>query len=391
MEAVLGEHNVSGIGLEEFDGNHRFALKQLYGKLFNPCSEPTTSKILQTNLLKKATGQDTIEAEIKGKQERLPFRNCSKITVLANRFPKINDNTTAFKERRLFIKFPNEFLGNDQIQNIENNWLKINDERSGILNWMLEGLQRLLKQGYFTESKTQQETEAEFLRASDTISSFLKEMVIFDKNSVTTRSDVLEAYTNYCDVLGLDAENEKKFTARLKETPKISVTLIRKPKQERAWKGLSLKQIDDEGKISKNNSAVTLDTLDTAKGVFHPQTNVSQSLDLEESSTRVSSVSSVSNPNQKAEEQILDQSQKINYVKESHYRLLIPSENQPCNRYNCSLLSKYQVDSGFFCETHGKEVLSLSQKEGFKLIEDQNVTPDFEDKCEPPEEGRNSV
>ena len=117
MESILGERNVSNISLEEFDGEHRFAMRQLYGKLFNPCSEPRTAKILETNLLKFATGQDTIEAEIKGKQQRLHFRNCSKITVLANRFPKVKDSTTAFKERRLFIKFPNEFTGKNCKQN----------------------------------------------------------------------------------------------------------------------------------------------------------------------------------------------------------------------------------------------------------------------------------
>ena len=69
-------------------------------------------------------------------------------------------------------------LGKNQIQNVEDNWLKINDERSGILNWMLQGLKRLLEQGHFTESKTQRETEVEFLRASDTSSAFIKDMFI---------------------------------------------------------------------------------------------------------------------------------------------------------------------------------------------------------------------
>ena len=290
METILGEKNISGIGLEELDGNHRFALKQLYGKLFNPCSEPTTNKILQTPLLKKATGQDTIEAEIKGKQQRLAFRNYAKITVLANKFPKVMDQTTAFRERRLFIKFPNEFLGDNQIQNIEDNWLKINDEKSGILNWMLTGLKRLLEQGHFTESKSQQETEAEFLRHSDTIGAFLSEMCIFDKIRITTRSDALEAYKNYCEILGLDPENEKKFTQRLKETPRISVTLVHKPKQERAWKGLGLKDINDEGEIKQLDTQYTLDT-----GLAYP--NISKNLlDKEESSTPVSTVSPVSNP-----------------------------------------------------------------------------------------------
>ncbi|MGA2523645.1 MAG: phage/plasmid primase, P4 family [Candidatus Bathyarchaeia archaeon] len=267
IEAILGEENFSSVGLEEFDGNHRFALRQLYGSLFNACSEPTTNKILQTPLLKKATGQDTIEAEIKGKQGRLKFRNCAKMTVLANKFPRINDTSVAFKERRLFIKFPNEFTGKNQIQNIEENWTKDPEQKSGILNWMLAGLKRLLEQGYFTESKTQEETEAEFLKASDTISAFLTELAIFDKNRITTRNEAYESYKNYSDVFGLEAENEKKFTERLKNTPKISIGFVHKPKQERAWKGLGLRKLDEEGKILPDATNATLAT------AFYPQTN----------------------------------------------------------------------------------------------------------------------
>jgi P4 family phage/plasmid primase-like protien len=251
IEGILGPDNVSSVGLEEFDGSHRFAMRQLYGKLFNPCSEPTTNRILQTALLKKATGQDTISAECKGKDKRIDFRNVAKITVIANKFPKVNDSTTAFTERRLFVRFPYEFMGKEAIPNLEKVWLDNPEEKSGILNWMLEGLQRLLTQGYFTESKSQEETEIEFQRASDTISAFIKEMAIFNKNLVTTRSDAFDAYKNYCDIFGLEAENDKKFTQRLKETPKIkATTTTAKGNRLRAWQGLGLKKLNEDGTVS---------------------------------------------------------------------------------------------------------------------------------------------
>ncbi|MCW4002682.1 MAG: phage/plasmid primase, P4 family [Candidatus Bathyarchaeota archaeon] len=250
MEGILGAENVSSVALEEFDGSHRFAMRQLYGKLFNPCSEPTTNRVLQTALLKKATGQDTISAECKGKDKRIDFRNVAKITVIANKFPKVRDTTTAFKERRLFIKFPNEFTGKNVIANLEQIWLGNAEERSGILNWMLQGLQRLLSQGYFTESKSQEETEIAFERASDTISAFLNQIAIFDKNLVTTRAEAYNAYKEYCDVFGLETENEKVFTQRLKETPRISVTTVSKPNRLRAWKGLGLRKLNDDGSVS---------------------------------------------------------------------------------------------------------------------------------------------
>jgi putative DNA primase/helicase len=247
MEGVLGQKNVSSVGLEEFDGSHRFAMRQLYGKLFNPCSEPTTNRILQTALLKKATGQDTISAECKGKDTRIEFRNAAKITVIANKFPKVSDTTTAFTERRLFVKFPNEFTGKEATPNLEMVWLNSSEEKSGILNWMLDGLQKLLAQGYFTESKSQHETEIEFQRVSDTIGAFIAEMVIFGKNLVTTRSDAFEAYKRYCDFIGATNESDKAFTNRLKNTPKIKPGGTRiKGQYERAWLGIALKPIPED-------------------------------------------------------------------------------------------------------------------------------------------------
>ena len=253
IQAVIGKNNCSEVALEEFNGFHRFALYQLYGKLLNLCSEPTTSFPLQTSLIKKMTGQDTISAERKGSDKRVDYTNTAKITVSANKFPKVEDTTTAFKERRLFLNWVKQYLeGNEQIQWIERNWIQgEHDERKGILCWMLEGLQRLLAQRHFTRGKTQQETEILYQRASDTISAFITEMGIFDKNLVTTRSQAFEAYKGYCDVYGLEVENEKRFTQTLKETPRVSVTTVSIPKRERAWKGFSLKLLDEDPNLEE--------------------------------------------------------------------------------------------------------------------------------------------
>ena len=81
--------------------------------------------------------------------------------------------------------------------------------------------------------KTQQETETEFLRHSDTISAFLNELGVKDTNLVTKRAKALKFYLEYCDFYGLEIESEKRFTQRLKETPKISLCKIG---NDRAWK-----------------------------------------------------------------------------------------------------------------------------------------------------------
>ena len=268
IEGIIGKENVAGVGLEEFDGSHRFALRQLYGKLFNPCSEPITSskKALRTELIKKATGQDNISAECKGTDKRIDFTNTAKITVLANKFPTVKDNTTAFKERRIIIKFPNEFTGTNQKQNLEILWLNDPEQKSGILNWMLEGLHRLLSQGLFTESKTQKDIELEFQRASDTIGAFLIECGTYSKNFVCTRADAYAAYRDYCEVYGLEIDSDKDFTQRLEQTPKISKG---KTKGERAWKGVSFNNISDE-----DNQTVLLTQKTILQDNINPNKNI---------------------------------------------------------------------------------------------------------------------
>ncbi|MCW4003708.1 MAG: phage/plasmid primase, P4 family, partial [Candidatus Bathyarchaeota archaeon] len=308
MESILGADNCASVPLEQFDGYHRFAMERLIGKLFNTCNEPTVNnkKVLRTELLKAATGQDTIEAEIKCKQKTIKFRNTAKITVIANRFPKVEDNTTAFKNRRLFVTFPYEFIGKNKISNIEQVWLNDATERSGILNWMLEGLHRLLSQGYFTEGKTQQETEILFQRASDTIGAFISEMVIFNKNSYKGRAEVHAAYKEYCDFYGLENENEKALVSRLKNTPKISEgKRLVNGKRERCWIGIDLRKLPEEEEkpvdTSEEQQQTTLeqkfDVSEAESGTGGtdgtgqiPQRKIGESLILDGYSTRVPSV-----------------------------------------------------------------------------------------------------
>lgn len=245
IQTVIGLDNCSEVGLEEFDGQHRFALYQLYGKLFNSCSEPTTNKVLQTSIIKKVTGQDVISAERKGSDKRLDFTNTAKMTVSANKFPKVNDTSTAFIERRLFLTWANQFKeGEGQIQYIEKNWIEgDHDERKGILCWMLDGLQRLLSQGHFTTSKSQQETELLFQRASDTIGAFLAESAQYGKVYATTRKEAIQSYQDYCEFYSLPPENDKIFTQRLEQTEKISKGKV---KGERAWKGVTFKKLIED-------------------------------------------------------------------------------------------------------------------------------------------------
>lgn len=242
MQTVLGVENCSALGLEEFDGNHRFALYQLKNKLVNVSSEPKVKKILDTELVKKITGEDLIEAEAKGVQTRVKFSNTAKEIVLGNEYPRVEDTTNAFWDRVRLLNFPCRFVGKDQIQSIEKTWLSTPRERSGILNWMLEGLQRLLRNREFTMSRSQKKQIIDFKRASDSVGAFLSEMVVFNPKLFTSRHESYSCYKDYCDNIGVPSESEKTFYSRLGKTPKVKAA---KKKQDRGFLGFAIKKKPD--------------------------------------------------------------------------------------------------------------------------------------------------
>jgi P4 family phage/plasmid primase-like protien len=380
METMLGYSNVSHVGLEEFDGNHRFGIVQLYGKLFNPCSEPGTTKILQTNLLKYATGQDMIEGELKAANQRLAFTNTAKLTVLANKFPRVNDQTTAFKERRLFLNYPKEFIGSNVIANIERNWLQgAKEEKSGILNWMLQGLQRLLNQGYFTTSKTQQETELAFLRASDSISAFINETATYNKNVFSTRDDAKNAYNAYCDFYGLDIENDKKLVCKIRDLPHVKDTSKRVVGEKtRVWEGITFKvlseEIEEKEPCDAKQATLTakVEHMEHLEHVITPSYTESKiSYNIEERETCVPSVPTV--PTSEAE------SNNSNITEKGiiEFERLAPHDKHDCDGYGCHFEAQFKTNSGsFYCRTCLARIGKDCNANGFMLVEVNQKEPE---------------
>jgi P4 family phage/plasmid primase-like protien len=247
LQAILGKDHCSNLSLEEFDGNHRFAMARLYGKMMNVSSEPRTDKDLQTSLLKKVCGEDYIDAEEKNKQKTLNFMNTAKPFILGNKFPKVNDNTMAFWERAITLKFPSSFVGAKQIPTIWNTWINDPDEMSGILNWMIEGLHRPIKNNGFTKTKSSEETKIEFQKLSDTTGAFLNERCEHFKEGVYIKRDLYETYKGYCDDEGLDCDQLPRFSTKINSQTWIKSGRIRVEKKlEHVWIGLKVKALSEE-------------------------------------------------------------------------------------------------------------------------------------------------
>ncbi len=244
---IIGKRNVSAIPLEMLP--MRFQVTNLYSKLVNVSSEPKAKNYLDTEILKKATGEDPIDGEIKGKQRPIQFMNYAKFIIQANKLPKVSDSSTAWWERVIIIEFTEEFTSENGklVPNIEQKWLTSEEERSGILNWMVEGLRRLQVQNGFTKSEDMIDAERDYRRYSDPIACFLEDCCKVKVGLITSKADLYDAYKEYSEQNEFDILSVNAFNERVRKMPRTRSENRRiEGKVCKAWIGIALKDANAE-------------------------------------------------------------------------------------------------------------------------------------------------
>jgi putative DNA primase/helicase len=197
MIAFLGKANISSVSLEDLNDN-RFASASLYGKYANLKAEFSSSALENTGTFKMLTGGDLITAERKYHQS-FEFTNYAKLVFAVNKVPYTNDSSIAYFRRWIRVTFPNKFspeLGNCNPRILEE--ITTQEELSGILNWALEGLARLEKNGCFSHMSTDEQNRDGYLRLSSSLYAFIKDQVTENVDTQVTKEDFYKAYARYC-------------------------------------------------------------------------------------------------------------------------------------------------------------------------------------------------
>jgi len=214
LTCLLGKENVSGQSLYKITTN-RFALAELYGKLANIAADIGPTELKYTGALKIATGEDRSSAERKFR-DPFNFMNHAKLTFSCNQLPKTPDETLAWHKRHLVLLFDVIIPPEEQDKQLKDK-LTTPEKLSGILNWALEGLDRLLKRHGFDEPTTIDERRTQYRRLSDPIASFAEDRIIEDPDEWETKSDVYRAFTQYCKTGGFVAPSDSVFFKEFKK------------------------------------------------------------------------------------------------------------------------------------------------------------------------------
>ena len=239
LEALLGKGNFTTIDLRTLE-HGRFDRGRLYGKLANIIGEPDPRVLEKSVIFKACTGGDTIYSDVKNR-DPIEFQNFAKFFIYANDYPQIADITPAFWRRVIAVDFPNVFQGSNVVEDIGKKIAE--EELSGILNWALEGLRRLMANNWkFSHSAKEEEAKEQMMMRANPVNAFVMSECDLDVSAKTTTADLYEAYKEFCGERGMGIESMDRFGKDLSRMPRVGGGLVRRSdgKRVRGWYGIRL-------------------------------------------------------------------------------------------------------------------------------------------------------
>lgn len=213
VNALLGgDANVSSYTLQQLTDESGYFRAKLANKLVNYASE-INGKMDAAYFKSLASGEPV--------SARLPYGEPFTVTRYAklmfncNELPREVEQTDAFFRRFLLIPF--EVTIPDAEQDRELSGKVIGSELSGVFNWVLDGLQRLLRQKRFTQSEAVDAALQQYRTRSDSVRSYLEEHGL--QPSVDAHKplkDIYTAYTVHCKESGSHPCALRTFAERMR-------------------------------------------------------------------------------------------------------------------------------------------------------------------------------
>jgi len=213
ISQLFGPQILSNIPLHRI-GN-RFETVYLQDKLVNICTDIDPGYI-------KNTG--TIKTLIHGEHTRGEYKNgisfgfipVVRMFFSANELPRVRDKSNGWYRSFEYVEFPNSFKKSDDNYDSKLKQ-KLIKELPGIFNWALAGLKRMKQTEIFSSSKEMKKNKNKYKAHNDTVSAFLQEKAVMDKEAKIVGKKFHENYQRYCEKQGLDAQSRKTFTRILKQ------------------------------------------------------------------------------------------------------------------------------------------------------------------------------
>ena len=190
VTALFGRKNISNYSLQSLTEEKGFYRARITNMLLNYASEINGK--LETSLFKAMVSGEPIEACLKYGQ---PFTmtDYAKFIFNCNELPKDVEHTNAYFRRFLIIPF--DVTITEQEKDSELAKKIVEKELSGVFNWVLQGLNRLLEQKRFSDCEAAKKAVEQYKTESNSVQMFLNENEYI--GSPTNYKLITELYQDY--------------------------------------------------------------------------------------------------------------------------------------------------------------------------------------------------
>jgi putative DNA primase/helicase len=235
LTAMIGKANMAGPTLASLGTN--FGLSPLLGKPLAVISDARlggrdTHQVVERLLT--VSGEDSIDVDRKYRDPwtgRLPTR----FLILSNELPHFGDASGTIANRFIVLTMATSWLGKENTGLTD----ELMTELPGILNWALEGLERLEKQGRFTEPTSSAEAVTTLQDIASPVSAFVREKCVIGPDKTIVVDDLWASWKIWSEDQGGRPGTKAMLGRNLRATvPQLKIT--RPHGEKRRYVGIAL-------------------------------------------------------------------------------------------------------------------------------------------------------
>lgn len=211
IRRMLGDDATTSLTPQQMT-SERFGGAELFGSWANIRNDIPNTLIENTGMFKELVAGDPIKAEQKY-EDPFFFEPTTKHLFSANELPSADTDDDAFFRRILLVAFPSTIPKAERDPHLDD---KLQNELSGVLNWALAGLQRLLRQGRFTGDRPPVQTQNTWEKWGSSVERFAQ-LCVEEGSGTLEKKRLYKAYVAFCEDEGIPAETQHKMTRVLKQ------------------------------------------------------------------------------------------------------------------------------------------------------------------------------
>lgn len=195
IQDFIGHTNICHVSIHSFQDN-RFAKAELDGRLVNIYADISNEELNSASEFKNLVTGDPVQAEKKNKH---PFtlNNFAKMFFSANQIPIVFDESDGFFRRFMIIEWNKKFTGKNANINIKDQ-LTTDDEKSGILNILLDFAASLMERGCFKYADSIEELKSKWTIKSNSVQAFLDTQILYDEMYEIPKKKLVQEYKRFC-------------------------------------------------------------------------------------------------------------------------------------------------------------------------------------------------